>query len=134
MTGLENMKKDYDNEVDKNLQKDDMINTLKEQSGNENGVRVSMGKDTPRCIRCNRNFKSNQDLDRHMQDDHNDKCTFCDLKFDDEDALRRHVDKCLTDGNILQECDKCNKILTHWGLGRHREKYRGSQKGQCTNP
>ena len=126
MKGIENMKKDYDNEVEKNVQKDDTIKHLKDQVDGE--LRVSMRKDTPRCIRCNRKFKSNQDLECHMQDNHSDKCTFCDLRLDNEDALSRHMDECVINGNILQECNKCHNKYTRWGMGRHMERCRGSQE------
>ena len=85
------------------------------------------------CNACNRKFKTNPDLERHIQAKHTEyPCTYCDKLFSSEAALARHHAACEGLGPANSRCNKCNKNFTTQGLKRHDPTCHGSNKFECT--
>ena len=85
------------------------------------------------CNACNRKFKTNPDLERHIQAKHTEySCTYCDKLFSSEAALARHHAACEGLGPANSRCNKCNKNFTTQGLKRHDPTCHGSNKFECT--
>ena len=89
---------------------------------------VSMDNDTSgnKCTACNKTYKTNKDLENHMNAKHNQKqCVLCDKICASETELVRHHTQCLQQGINTVVCSKCNKNFTSFGLRRHKTQCKG---------
>ena len=92
---------------------------------------VNMDKQTKgyKCNACNKNFRKNEDLERHMEARHAEQiCLYCDNKFSSEQALVKHHDECVDFGVRTATCNKCDKYFTNFALKKHRSKCQGQQQ------
>ena len=89
---------------------------------------ASMDNDTSgnKCIACNKTYKTNKDLENHMNAKHTQKqCVLCDKICASETELVRHHTHCLQQGINTVVCSKCNKNFTSFGLRRHKTQCKG---------
>ena len=118
-------------------EKDDYIKSLEEEikdaddeeddADKEQGTSgLNMNKDTPLCIICEQEFLTNQDLENHMSDKHNDiECNLCGKGFTNKKNLRNHIDKCSEKNVTIVQCPSCKKNFAQGALKKH------VAKGKC---
>ena len=81
-----------------------------------------------KCTACDRTFKTNQDLENHMNAKHSLKqCVLCDKVCASETDLVRHHNQCLQKGISTVACPKCNNTFTSLGLRRHKPQCKGQE-------
>ena len=133
--------------------KEDMIRSLKETCGiHDEGLEERVDEDdeeeqedTPeegdgvsgptmrkdsgnKCTACDRIFKTNHDLENHMNAKHSLKqCVLCDKVCASETDLVRHHNQCLQKGISTVACPKCNNTFTSLGLRRHKPQCMGRE-------
>ena len=98
--------------------------------------RVDMSKETtgPKCNACNKPFKTGSDLDRHMQDKHEEHaCNVCGTKFNSRKQSEEHI--CDEDPIVPQICDKSyckKKYVSSNALAKHiKNSHFGHQRFVC---
>ena len=109
--------------------KDAVITKLKEAVSAENDIevieqRVNLDKETSghNCNACNKNFRTSQDLERHIEAKHSEStCTYCDMKFNGERELTNHHKRCVDEGLRKSKCNNCKKIFNSFAMRRHKE-------------
>ena len=73
-----------------------------------------MDKETSghKCNACAKNFRAEQDLERHMEAKHTENiCLYCDKKFSSEQALVKHHEVCVDLGEKTTTGNKCKNCL-----------------------
>ena len=89
---------------------------------------VKMDKNTSGhlCVSCDKRFKSNGDLEKHIKSKHDvPECPLCEKIFVNKKTLETHVDNCMKDLLVMEPCKECDKRFTKPGLRRH------INKGEC---
>ena len=120
--------------------KEKLVESLQEALGIEDAEDevedvVSPNNEEPshECNACNRQFKTNPDLERHIQAKHVEyPCTYCDKVFSREAALVQHHAVCDGLRPANSRCNKCNKIFTTQGLTRHLPTCHDNKKLECS--
>ena len=78
------------------------------------------------CVACDKRFKSNNDLENHIEAKHVvPECPLCEKLFDTKKSLESHVEKCMKELMVMEPCKHCSKQFTKPGLRRH------INKGEC---
>ena len=115
----------YTNYKTKKLQKDLEIGELMEMGDEvvEVPQDVSMNKkdqlDT-NVMPVTKNFRKNQDLDKHMEAKHSEKqCSYCDRMCDNEEELIKHHIECIDTGVQSVSYQKCDNKFTKFAMRRH---------------
>ena len=60
----------------------------------------------PKCTKCERVFPSSQELQEHIEADHNVGCNHCDIKFLDKQTLEKHIQESHT-----YRCNFCSSAF-----------------------
>ena len=122
--------------------KDFIIQEIKKvrenQEKNDEVIEVSSGgsmdKTTSgsRCNFCDKSFRNDRDLDRHIQAKHeqpehpdNYGCTLCGEDFTLEQEFNNHVIKCINKTITIVQCLSCKKNFAKGALKKH------TQMGKC---
>ena len=118
--------------------KDAIIKGLKEALGDNEVLvvdtpepEVMMNKETPfhKCNACNKDFKKDTDLEKHIRAKHTEvKCTYCDKICDNESKMIEHHKECVHIGEANSRCEKCDKLFTYQGLKRHKQNCHKAKK------
>ena len=73
------------------------------------------------CNACDKIFKTNQNLENHIELVHSEKkCNYCDLLCSNEHKLAEHHRECSEIGVANNTCKKCSQVFTKQGLKRHQ--------------
>ena len=84
------------------------------------------------CNACNKTFRRSDDLDKHIEDKHEEKtCTYCDKVLRNEASLINHTKQCLEHGTKTVNCNKCDKKFTNFAMRRHKDVCQGKQEFDC---
>ena len=92
---------------------------------------VTMNKETSgnKCNACGNSFRTNHDLDKHVNSKHTEKtCTYCDKVCKNEQDLVRHHKDCVDQGIANIKCKSCQQVFTNFALKRHQPNCHGSTK------
>ena len=118
--------------------KDGIIKGLREALGDDEVVVVNMpdadvmmNRETTfhKCNACNKDFKKDTDLEKHIRAKHTEvKCTYCDNVCDNESKLIEHHKECVHIGVANNKCEKCDKLFTFQGLKRHKPSCHNAKK------
>ena len=85
--------------------------------------RVTMNEETPlqKCLACDKVFKANSDLEKHIKDKHTEpSCQMCDKKFSTRKQAQEH--NCSNNEIVPQVCEKayCQKeFVSNAALNKH---------------
>jgi hypothetical protein len=127
-------KKTYIETMEKDNSQD--IVTTVEVHSHEPEQRVNMSKESTerRCNACDRVFKTDSDLDRHIKDKHTEsECAMCNKKFTSAKQADNHI--CMEGEIVPQTCDKsyCKKeFVSSAALAKHKKNsHFGSQRSVC---
>ena len=91
------------------------------------------------CNACGTSYKSNKELEEHMDVDHVVNCSKCRTTFKSQDDIYAHANKC---SEVIEPliCEKCNReLISKDGLKKHMGRCKGDEgpakKGQekCWN-
>ena len=118
-TEVKLIKKQNNDLKEDSKKKDAVITKLKEAVSAENDIevieqRVNLDKETSghNCNACNKNFRTSQDLERHIEAKHSEStCTYCDKKFYGERELTNHHKRCVDEGLRKSKCTNCKKNI-----------------------
>ena len=132
---LESLKKSYENLVDENNDlcdkdcQDVFTKIYVNEDVAESGVTIS--EDTPGhlCVSCEKRFRTNRDLERHIDTNHVQvECSFSDRIFRNKNIMEKHTETCIALGVSKVECDTCGKTFASWGMGKHKSRCHARQK------
>ena len=124
-------------------EKDKMIKQLTEALGAEENdeVEIQIVQQTNRmnkestghpCNACDKTFRQDKDLEKHMEAKHTEKhCTYCDKNVTNEQELVQHMKECVDFGVKTTLCNKCKKNFTNFGLKRHMNSCQGKPEFDC---
>ena len=127
-------------------EKESIIKALEEQTNStpedvndsvvvDEVVQMRNNQSENKCTACNKRFSTNNDLERHISDKHNEvECPFCSNMFPNKSKLRDHVNNCSDNGTANVNCTKCHKIFTRLGLGKHMkqcQKKKEVKRNEC---
>ena len=111
-------------------EKEAIVVALEEQTNNvqeensvvEEEVQIRNSPSVHSCAACDKRLGSNNDLERHISDKHNEvECPFCQQIFPNRNALKGHVNNCIDNGTVQVKCSKCKQTFTSFGLKRHKK-------------
>ena len=133
------LKKHNNDLKDDSKQKDAVIIQLKEVVASEKEVEVieqreNMNKETTghNCNACNKNFRTSNDLERHIDAKHTEsKCIYCNKKFSSERELTNHHTRCVDEGLRASKCNNCQKVFNTFAMRRHKEHCHEKQMFDC---
>ena len=116
-----------------NIKKAHMVNNIQEQSSlakdSEEIITLTKETATNKCNACNKVFKTNTNLESHIEAKHSEKkCIYCDLVCDSEDDLVEHHKECNDIGTANKTCNKCSNVFTKQGLQRHQTSCQENKK------
>ena len=104
----------------------------------ENIIRVTMNKETPiqKCLACDKVFKANSDLEKHIRDKHTEpNCHMCDKKFSTKKQVEEHICSNTNSEVVPQVCKKtyCQKeFVSTAALNKHiKSNHFGNQRSVC---
>ena len=81
------------------------------------------------CAACEKSFGSNQALEKHMEDKHQETdCPFCGNIFPSKHDIRQHINICIENGTNREKCSHCHKDFTKFGLRRHIKECRSKKE------
>ena len=97
---------------------------------------VNMSKESTeyRCQACDKIFRADSDLERHIRDKHTEsECPMCDKKFSSAKHADEHI--CMEGDIVAQICDKsyCKKeFISSAALAKHmKSSHYGHQRSVC---
>ena len=119
-------------------EKDKEIKEMKEALGGDDNDQeavieqlAGMNKETSgnKCNACGKSFRTNSDLDKHVDAKHTEKtCTYCDKVCNNEQELVRHHQDCVDQGVATVKCDNCQQVFTSFALKRHNPNCHGKKE------
>ena len=84
------------------------------------------------CNACNKNFKTEHDLERHIDLEHQENsCAYCDKRFNGERELTQHHRRCVDEGLKTTRCNNYKKTLNNFAMKRHKEKCYEKEMFDC---
>ena len=99
---------------------DQTNNAQEDDSVVEEEVQIRNSPSVHSCAACDKRFGTNNDLERHISDKHNEvECPFCEQIFSNRNALKGHVNNCIDNGTVKVKCRKCKQTFTRFVLKRH---------------
>ena len=110
---------------------DDEVIEVSEGSSN---VQMDKNSSGNWCNFCERSFKHNRDLERHINDKHDEhddhsgdyECTLCGEGFIIESEYNTHVLKCIKTNITISKCPSCKENFPKGALKKH------IKKGKCS--
>ena len=120
---------DNDEEDEEVTEEEDEEDTGVVQEVTESVVRMNNDENNHTCNACNKQFRTSQDLENHVQSKHVEKkCDYCENVFANESELGKHHKECNQIGLASKKCNKCNLKFTIQGLRRHKPMCHGNKK------
>ena len=87
----------------------------------EDSITVTNETVSNKCNACNKIFKTNQNLENHIEAVHSEKqCNYCNLTCSNEKDLVEHHGVCSEIGVANVTCKNCSQVFTKQGLKRHQ--------------
>ena len=80
-----------------------------------------------KCNACDISYNNNEDLERHMEENHTVDCSKCNVVFNSQDDMYSHANNC---SEVIEPnmCDKCNmELVSKAGLKKHMKRCKGNE-------
>ena len=119
----------------------ELVKSLKEIHGMENVDKDSdngnniMSNDSTenRCLACDKTFKANVDLEKHIKAKHETDCPLCGTIFKNRNELKKHITRCMDSNISIHKCEVCSEEFSSRNdLNTHKQAKHSGTKFVCS--